>query len=202
VGLVILDPAVGGMYALAHGLAKAGLFLLAGQVGRDLSRWTVSSLPLQQALPLWCGALSIAGAPPLLGFWAKEGLSRNLSGPASSVLLVAMVGTAAVYARLCLRPLALPSGWPPLGTVLLALLLLGSGLFLAPLPPQGSIFKTLGVLAAGVALQQMLELGRRFESPQLKLPQLERLDDLLGGMAVMAALLMGLLLQGGVQWPA
>ena len=202
VGLVILDPAVGGMYALAHGLAKAGLFLLAGRVGRDLSRWTVSSLPLQQALPLWCGALSIAGAPPLLGFWAKEGLSRNLSGPASSVLLVAMVGTAAVYARLCLRPLALPSGWPPLGTVLLALLLLGSGLLLAPLPPQGSIFKTLGVLAAGVALQQMLELGRRFESPQLKLPQLERLDDLLGGMAVMAALLMGLLLQGGVQWPA
>jgi multicomponent Na+:H+ antiporter subunit D len=203
VGLVILDPAVGGLYALAHGLAKAGLFLLAGRVGeRNLARWRESALPLQQALPLWLGALSIAGAPPLLGFWAKEGLSRALNGPASSVLLLAMVGTAAVYARLLLRPLAPASGPLPVGPALLALVLLAGGLGLAPLPAQGSLLKAAAVLAAGAGLEMLLDLGRRPEAglgwPPL--PRLERLDDLLGGIALVGVALMALLLRGGVPW--
>ncbi len=205
VGLVILDPAVGGAYALAHGLAKAGLFLLAGQVGeRDLGRWRQSPLPLQQALPLWLGALSIAGAPPLLGFWAKEGLSRSLSGPASTLLMLAMVGTAAVFARLLLRPLALTSAGLPLGPAFLALVLLGAGLLLAPLPAQGSLLKAAAVLAAGGGLELLLELGRRATAGLrgLTLPLLERLDDLLGAIAVVVAALMALLLRGGVPWAA
>lgn len=203
VGLVILDPAVGGVYALAHGLAKAALFLLAGRVGeRNLARWRQSALPLQQALPLWLGALSIAGAPPLLGFWAKEGLSRGLSGPASGVLLVAMVGTAAVYARLLLRPLAPASGALPLGPALLALVLLASGLVLAPLPAQGSLFKAAVVLAAGACLELLLDRARRLAAvwERLTLPKLERLDDLLGGIAVVGVVLMALLLGGGMPW--
>lgn len=205
VGLVILDPRVGGLYALAHGLAKAGLFLVAGRLdSRDLERWGQSPLPLEQAIPLWLGALSIAGAPPLLGFWAKEGLSRSLSAPADSLLLAAMVGTAAVYARLCLRPLRAASGWPPLGTALLALVVLLSGLWLAPLPPQGSLLKALAVLAAGVALHWLLLLLRRGLPVvrSLGLPRLEQLDDLLGGMALVGSLLMALLLHGGLPWPA
>ena len=195
VGLVIIDPFVGGVYALTHGLAKAGLFLLAGRVGeRNLLRWRQSALPLQQAVPLWLGALSIAGAPPLLGFWAKEGLSRGVSGPASSVLLVAMVGTAAVYARLLLKPLAPASGPLPLGQALLALLLLAGGLLLAPLPAQGSLLKAAAVLVAGAGLELLLDLGRP------ALPKLERLDDLLGGIAVVGVVLMALLLGGGVPW--
>ncbi|MFO7628238.1 MAG: proton-conducting transporter membrane subunit [Prochlorococcaceae cyanobacterium] len=205
VGLVLLDPTVGGLYALAHGLAKAGLFLLAGRLGeRNLQRWRLTPLPLQQAVPLWLGSLSIAGAPLLLGYWAKEGLSRSLSGPAAAVLLLVMVGTAAVYARLLLRPLARFSGWPPLGSALLALVLLASGLLLAPLPPQGSLLKALAVLAAGVGLELLLELSRRAPAawPRLALPKLERLDDLLGGMAVIGAALMLVLLGGGLAWPA
>lgn len=205
VGLVILDPAVGGAYALAHGLAKAGLFLLAGRVGeRDLTRWRQSPLPMQQALPLWLGALSIAGAPPLLGFWAKEGLSRSLSGPASTALLLAMVGTAAVYARLLLRPLAPASTGLPLGSALLALVLLGGGLLLAPLPAQGSLLKAAAVLAAGAGLELLLDRGRRATAAlrDLALPSLERLDDLLGSIAVVGAAVMALLLRGGVPWPA
>lgn len=203
VGLVILDPAVGGVYALAHGLAKAGLFLLAGQVGeRDLARWRRSPLPLQQGLPLWLGALSIAGAPPLLGFWAKEGLSRSLSGPASTVLLLAMVGTAAVYARLLLRPLAPAGAGLPPGPALLALVLLAGGLLLAPLPAQGSLLKTGAVLAAGACLELLLDGARRATAGLrgLALPALERIDDLLGGIAVVGAALMALLLRGGLPW--
>ena len=208
VGLVILDPAVGGFYALAHGLAKAGLFLVAGRVpSRDLHSWSRTALPLQQAVPLWLGALSIAGAPPLLGFWAKERLSSSLTAPASTALLVAMVGTAAVYARLCLRPLSWPGeglpAVPPLGTVLIALLLL-SGLWLAPLPAQGSLLKALAVLAAGMVLQLLLEPLRRRAWPDqpVALPQLDRLNDLLGGMAVVGSLLMVLLIGGAGPWRA
>lgn len=203
VGLVILDPAVGGAYALAHGLAKAGLFLLAGLGGeRDLARWRESPLPLQQALPLWMGALSIAGAPPLLGFWAKEGLSRSLSGPASTMLLLAMVGTAAVYSRLLLRPLAPASSGLLLGPTLLALVLLAGGLLLAPLPAQGSLLKTAAVLTAGAGLELLLDGARRATAGHrhLALPALERLDDLLGGIAVMGTALMALLLRGGMPW--
>ncbi len=205
VGLVILDPRVGGLYALAHGLAKAGLFLLAGRLGdRNLQRWRLTPLPLQQALPLWLGSLSIAGAPLLLGYWAKEGLSRGLTGPAAAVLVAVMVGTAAVYARLLLRPLARFSSWPPLGSALLALVLLGSGLLLAPLPPQASLLKALAILAAGGGLALLLELARQVPAwwPRPALPQLERLDDLLGGMAVIGAALMLVLLGGGLPWPA
>jgi multicomponent Na+:H+ antiporter subunit D len=205
VGLVILDPAVGGFYALAHGLAKAGLFLLAGRVGeRNLQRWRLHPLPLQQALPLWLGALSIAGAPPLLGFWAKQGLSRSLEGPAGIALLLAMVGTAAVYARLLLRPLAPLSGGVSLGQALLALVLLGGGLLLAPQPARGSLLKAAAVLAAGAGLERLLDLVRRAAdgSPRFVLPQLERLDDLLGGLAVVGVALMAVLLGGGLPWPA
>ena len=140
-----------------------------------------------------------------MGFWAKQDLSRSLSGPASSLLLVAMVGTAAVYARLCLRPLQWPllGAWPPLGTALLALALLVGGLVLAPLPPQGSLFKAVAVLAAGLGLQQLLDWGRNRQAGHvLVLPRLEGLQDLLGGMALVGSVLMGLLWRGGVPWPA
>ena len=207
VGLVILDPGVGGSYALAHGLAKAGLFLVAGkQANRDLRSWRLAPLPWHQAVPLWLGALSIAGAPPLLGFWAKQDLSRSLSGPASSLLFLAMVGTAAVYARLCLRPLQWPlqRAWPPLGTALLALVLLVAGVVLAPLPPQGSLLKAGAVLAAGLGLQQLLDWLRNRLAPEraIGLPRLEGLQDLLGGMALVGSVLMALLSRGGVPWPA
>ncbi len=186
-------------------LSQVGLFLLAGRLGdRNLQRWRLTPLPLQKALPLWLGSLSIAGAPLLLGYWAKEGLSRSLTGPAAEVLLVVMVGTAAVYARLLLRRLTGFSNWPPLGSALLALVLLGSGLLLAPLPPQASLLKALAILAAGGGLALLLELARQVPAwwPRPALPQLERLDDLLGGMAVIGAALMLVLLGGGLPWPA
>jgi multicomponent Na+:H+ antiporter subunit D len=206
VGLVILNPLVGGTYALAHGLAKAGLFLLAGRVGeRDLRRWGQTPLPLQHALPLWLGALSIAGAPPLLGFIAKDDLSATIGGSAAVVLQGAMVGTAAVYARLCLRPLQGGQAWPAPGTALLALVLLVAGLARTPLVPDGSWWKALQVLFAGTGLHLLLELLRRARPQGLAslLPPLERLEDLLGGIAVTGAVLMGvLLLAGGAPWLA
>lgn len=81
-------------------------------------------------------------------------------------------------------------------------MLLAGGLLLAPLPAQGSLLKTGAVLAAGAGLEFLLDGARRATAGLrgLTLPALERIDDLLGGIAVVGAALMALLLRGGLPW--
>lgn len=154
-GLVLLSPASGAMYALAHGLAKACLFLLAGRLGsRDLTTWRLQPLPSALGVPWLLASLSIAGAPFLLGFWTKAQLSAGVerSGAAGALpdgLLLAMVGTAVVYARLCWRPIRWQPGGLPVGPWLLAGLLLLGGLALGPLPPLETTTKPWGFWPSG-----------------------------------------------------
>jgi multicomponent Na+:H+ antiporter subunit D len=212
-GLVLLNPAVGGTYALAHGLAKAALFLVAGHVpSRRLASWARQPLAPALALPLLLASLSIAGAPLLLGFWSKQALfTPPLTGfpglPAALagwLLPLLGVGTAAVYARLCWLPFRQPAsgaGLPAPGAVLLASLLLLAGL--VPLlttttaaDPQ-ALGKALAVLAAGAGVEALRQLGQARSLPGVRLADLEQFGDLLGGMAVMGAGLVLLLLG----WP-
>jgi formate hydrogenlyase subunit 3/multisubunit Na+/H+ antiporter MnhD subunit len=65
------------LYLLAHGIAKGGLFLCAGIIEhgthtKDMSRMggLVRQMPVTAAAYLVC-ALSIAGIPPLAGFFGK-----------------------------------------------------------------------------------------------------------------------------------
>jgi len=197
-GLAVLVPAVAGFYALSHGLAKASLFLLSRHFpSRRLEIWTQNPLPLQVWLPLQLASLSIAGCPLLVGFLAKESLLKQLPGPSGLLVTSLAVGTAAVYARLWGWPLLGRSdqgsqapGWrASAGVLLLSLaLLLAVGLgpagpswegFLLVAPSAASL-KALAILAAGWLLHQLLQTLRTL----LKLPNLERLDDLLGGLAV------------------
>ncbi|SBO42133.1 proton-conducting transporter membrane subunit [Cyanobium sp. NIES-981] len=223
-GLVLLSPATGAVYALAHGLAKACLFLLAGRLGsRDLRTWRLQPLPAALGLPWYVASLSIAGAPFLLGFWTKDQLASVVGAgsgmlPVPQVLVLAMAGTAAVYARLCWRPIRWEWAPPAPGPWLLAALLLVGGLALGPLPPPGSAGKALGVLAFGLGLFSgltLIALGlqrRRLPASDplpvpwpaplpLPLPDLERLQELLGGLAVVGAVLVGLLMPREVLWP-
>ena len=118
-GLVVLSPAAGGSYALAHGLAKATLFLLTPRFpSRQLSGWRQRPLPLATALPLGLASLSICGLPLLLGGIAKADLGAALDGAlgggalgggAALLLNLASVGTTAVYARLWGMPLQSPT---------------------------------------------------------------------------------------------
>jgi len=222
VGLVLLNPVVGGAYALAHGLAKAALFLVAGHVpSRRLASWAGQPLPPALAVPLLLASLSIAGAPLLLGFWSKQALfTPPLTGfpglPAAlAVWLLPLlgVGTAAVYARLCWLPLRLGGGLPAPGALLLAAVLVLAGLFplLIPLsspdlqtaallsaaPPLAATGKALAVLAAGAGVEALRQLALRCRLAGLHLGDLEQFGDLLGGMAVMGAGLVLLLLG----WP-
>ncbi len=201
-GLVVLAPAAGGLYALGHGLAKAALFLVARRFpGRDLAGWAGRPLPVGVLVPVWIASLSIVGVPPLLGFFAKAGLDRALPEPTGLLLSLLTVGTAAVYARLWGAPLlaAAPSSPPPAMTppepawspgvllLLLALVLLGAAEATRTWSPQllPAAAKAGLVLAAGMGLHRLLQPLRR--SPWFRLPDLEGFPDLVGGIGVVGA---------------
>jgi hypothetical protein len=157
----------------------------------------------QASLSLWGWlGLSIAGAPFLLGHGAKTLLFSTplagfagLSAPTAAWLLPLLsVGTAAVYARILWVPIRSgPQAQAP-GALLLALLLLWP-LWLIPLgssplalpSPAASLAKTLAVLAAGAGVEALRRALAGLRLPGVPLPDLERLVDLLGGMAVVGA---------------
>lgn len=207
-GMVLLVPAAGGLYALAHGLAKAALFLVSERLPAvSLDAWRAQALPWRHGAPLLLASLSIAGAPPLLGFLAKEQVSMALDDPKAGLLpaavLLLSVGTAAVYARLWRLPhnaaMVAEEGLPasPGALLLVAALLL---LNLTPwaleawitLMGQGmttALLKSAGLLLAGLALQRLWPTG----ASGFRLPDLEGFDDLLGGIALVGAALVLLL---------
>jgi multicomponent Na+:H+ antiporter subunit D len=224
VGLVLLNPSVGGLVALAHGLAKACLFLAAGHVpSRRLQDWSSRPLPIALALPLLLASLSIAGAPPLLGFWSKQALFTAPLQQLTSLPTLLSIGTAAVYARICWLSVRLSPGVPSLGALLLIVPLLFGPLLLLPVAGVATgpvaLTKALAVLAAGAGVEALRQLvsGLRpatavgLQPGRLRLPDLERLTDLIGSMAVMGSALMLLLLwrrptlvgleEAGVAWP-
>lgn len=187
-GLMILSPAAGGAMALSHGLAKAGLFLTARHwPSRSLQGWSGRPLTWSLQLPLWLGALSIAGVAPLVGFSAKTQLETALSPPLAWAVLLLSIGSVALYARLCRAPWDLspraPRSW---GALLLSLPLLIAGVaFGAGRLTAGDLLKSLTVLLVGVVLDQALERLRWRE--RVALPQLDRLPDLLGGLGLIGA---------------
>lgn len=216
VGLVLLNPPVGGLYALSHGLAKGALFLVAGRAAsRSLARWPSQPLPAGLALPLALAGLSIAGAPLLLGYGAKQLLfSPPLGGfaglpvaTAGWLLPLLSVGTAAVYARLLWGrfqpgPLLQAPGALLLALLLLLAPLMGSASLALP-ASAGALGKALAVLAAGAGMEALRRTGAGMRVPDLPLPNLERLVDLLGGMALVGGglllALLGLALPLGVE---
>jgi multicomponent Na+:H+ antiporter subunit D len=206
-GMVLLVPAAGGLYALAHGLAKAALFLVSARLPAvSLDGWRAQALPWRHGAPLLLASLSIAGAPPLLGFLAKEQLSVGLAGPQAGLLPIAVlllsVGTAAVYARLWRLPCnaAMEKDGQPASP---GALLLVAALLLLNLTPwaqeawnilmgQGmtdALLKSAGLLLAGLGLQRLWPTG----ASGFRLPDLEGFDDLLGGVALVGAALVLLL---------
>ncbi|MEB3157251.1 MAG: proton-conducting transporter membrane subunit [Cyanobacteriota bacterium] len=190
-GLVVLTPAAGGVMALSHGLAKAGLFLTARHwPGRSLRDWRKRPLAWSLLPPLWMGSLSVAALPPLLGFTAKKQLQASLTPELSMAVLLLSIGSVAVYVRLFLAPATRsperPTCW---GALLLTLPLLLAGLAVnAGRVSAADALLGLVVLALGLLLHLGLETLRNDGIPSL--PQLDRLPDLLGGLGVVGAFLL------------
>jgi len=233
-GLVVILPAVGGLYALGHGLAKAALFLLARHIADPaLAGWRQRPLAPRLWWPLMLASLSIAGLPPLLGFLAKEQLSSQLPAAAGWLVTALGAGTVAVYARIWTAPVRPQSdaaaGASPqasTGATLLvgALVLLSVSPWVLPLwtamAPDalaGAMLKSGLVFAAGLMLHRLLSApgftaasapafataSTTASAPALDpaappaappwRPPLEGLDELLGAIVLLGAVLVVLL---------
>ncbi|MEM0983489.1 MAG: hydrogen gas-evolving membrane-bound hydrogenase subunit E [Planctomycetota bacterium] len=119
-GEIGAEAAVG--YLLAHALFKACLFLIAGSTTHATGSKDIETLGgLRRAMPLTAaaaliGGLSMAGAPPLLGFVGKELLLKATTHPPESFILwkkaVVLTGMVTVSAVLTVMVSVLV-GWRP-----------------------------------------------------------------------------------------
>lgn len=208
-GLTVLSPAAGGLMALAHGLAKAVLFLVVGQAPtRQLSKWPTLRLAAPLAVPLLVAAASIAGFPGLLGWLGKTSLETAVPPWLAAAVSVLGIGSTAVLLRLW--PWGTPEtmgGLEGPATTMdrqlslafpLALLALPLGMvLLSPLLPQAwpmatafdppKALKSLAVLGAGTVLHLLLR--RPWPEQQGRTLALEGFEDLLGGIALTGAAL-------------
>jgi multicomponent Na+:H+ antiporter subunit D len=158
VGFILISPAIGAIYAFAHGAAKACLFLCAGRVkDRDLLQLKKKRVPWPIAAPMLLAALSIAGCPFVFGFYAKYKVSAAFSGWTYGVVTLASIGTAALLTPVILMPWKSGS-WKTAPTwqapTLLAVVLLLGGLSAGPYSLLPGV-KAIGVLAAGMVLHKL-----------------------------------------------
>lgn len=185
VGFILAAPEVGGFYALAHGLVKAALFLLAGQLpSRRLAVLQQEGMPRALGIPWTLACCSMAGFPLLAGFGAKVLTMQHLLPWQVWGMTGAAVGTATIYAGAFLlpwKPLAVPltaGFWAAMG-VLLGGLAVANGVYDEAFTWE-SVWKSLVIIACGWGLYwgAVRRVG-------VRLPLgLERLEHLLGMMSV------------------
>jgi multicomponent Na+:H+ antiporter subunit D len=194
-GWLLVVPAAAGFYALAHGLAKAALFLTIDQLPhRDVAVLQHQPMPRSLWFPLALGSLSISGTPGLVGFGAKVLTLESLGSWPAVAMNGAALGTAAVYAKFmflphCAKPPEAGGDTPSLGQGLALVLLLG-GVVVASLVDLEvytwpNVAKVVALLGGGWLVYGL----RRWLMP-LRLPGgLEEFDHLIGGMSVMLVVL-------------
>jgi len=105
VGFAISVPALGPFYAASHGIAKAWLFLSAGNMpGRSIEYLQKKGVELSSWLPMVFGALVIAGIPGSALYIAKGLAMSYLEDWRLILLYLASLGTAVYYSKLMLIP--------------------------------------------------------------------------------------------------
>ncbi|MEM9809187.1 MAG: cation:proton antiporter, partial [Cyanobacteria bacterium P01_D01_bin.56] len=171
-GFVLAAPPVAGIYALSHGLAKACLFLVAGNLpSRKFQELRQTAIPF----PLWAMAtlasLSIAGFPLLAGFGAKTLTLKSLETWHAVGLTIAAVGTAIAFARFVFLPfkstLAMPvssSLWP--ATMLLLVSLVVTNNFSLETYTVANLLKALLIVAIGWLIYAVVIRPIRLELPR------------------------------------
>ncbi|MEO1432283.1 MAG: cation:proton antiporter [Cyanobacteria bacterium J06633_8] len=188
-GWILAAPLQGGYYALAHGLAKAALFLTAGNLpSRNIKQLQWQPIDTPTWVVLVIASLSISGCPLLTGYSAKVLTMKNLLSWQEIAMNVAVVGTVTVYARFIF--LLRGEGQKPKPGFWAAIVLLLGWLITANvLYPQGysweSVTKALVTIAVGWLLYWLI-----FKSTSLKLPRvLEEFEHLIGVMSVVTVVL-------------
>jgi multicomponent Na+:H+ antiporter subunit D len=104
-GFILAAPAVGGFYALTHGLVKSSLFLIAGSLpSRNFKELQNKPINTTIWIPLFIASLSISGFPFLAGFGAKVLTMKNLESWQFIAMNVAAVGTSISFAKFIFLP--------------------------------------------------------------------------------------------------
>lgn len=214
-GFILAAPAVGGFYALTHGLVKAALFLIVGHLpSRDIKVLQQSLLPTSIWIALAIASFSISGFPLLSGFGAKVLTTQNLVPWQVIGMNLAALGTAISFAKFIFLPHARPRKWEekleemaeqtskitltsgfwPAMVVLLGGLVLANGLYYEAYT-IANIVKPLLTIGAGWLAYLLL-----FQNLSIKLPRVaEEFDHLIGGMSLMLIVLFWLSVGGIVR---
>ena len=193
-GFILAAPAVGGFYALTHGLVKSALFLISGNLSsRDIKVLKQNPMPTSIWVTLAIASFSISGFPLLAGFGAKVLTSKNLVPWQVIGMNIAALGTAISFAKFIFLPHAhsselptdtvKPGYWPAL-VLLLGGLVLANGLYYEAYS-LNNVVKPLATIAAGWLAYLLI-----FQKLSVKLPRLaEQFDHLIGAMSLMLTLL-------------
>jgi multicomponent Na+:H+ antiporter subunit D len=200
VGFVLATPATAGFYALTHGLAKAALFLIAGNLpSRDLRDLRQTPLPLTLWSVLAIASLSVAGCPLLAGFAAKALTLKALESWQWIVMNLAAVGTTIVFAKFIFLPFSQQSA-PKTSSKLT------TGFWLAVLLPIGGLIVINGLHLDAYTVENLIKslitiglgwllyfLILRRLTIQLS-RGLEQFEQLIGVMSLVLFLLFGMVM--------
>lgn len=188
-GFILAAPSVGGFYALAHGLVKSSLFLIAGSLpSRNLKELKQKPIDTKIWIALVIASLSISGFPMLVGFGAKTLTVKNLGSWQAIAMNVAAVGTAISFAKFIFLPrggqtVAKPGFWP--AVLLLLAGLIGANAFDLQAYTLENMLKAIAILGVGWLAYFLI-----FQRTAIKLPRmLEEFDHLVGFMSLISLLL-------------
>jgi multicomponent Na+:H+ antiporter subunit D len=184
-GWILVAPAVGGLYALAHGIVKSALFLIVGNLpSRNFKELQQKSIDPSLWIVLLIASLSMSGFPLLVGFGAKVSTLKNLLPWQETIMNLAAVGTVITFAKFIFLPLGnknrVSSGfWLAVSMLLGGLFATNAFYFEAY--SWANIAKSMAIIAGG-----WLAYGLIFKRLTLRLPQiLEQFDHLTGLMVLM-----------------
>ena len=196
-GFILAAPAVGGFYALTHGLVKSALFLISGNLSsRDIKVLKQNPIPRSIWVALAIASFSISGFPLLAGFGAKVLTSKNLVPWQVIGMNIAAFGTAISFAKFIFLPhiheptesTLKPGFWPAL-VLLLSGLVLANGLYYEAYSVS-NVVKPLATIAAGWLAYLLI-----FQKLSIKLPRAaEQFDHLIGTMSLMLTFLFWMVL--------
>ncbi|MBD2311667.1 cation:proton antiporter [Desertifilum sp. FACHB-1129] len=198
-GWIMVAPAAGGFYALAHGLAKAALFLTAGNLpSRNLKELEQKPINTKLWLVLVMGSLSMSGFPLFIGFSAKILTLKSLTFWPTLAMNIAAIGTAILYAKFIFLPHQPQDPKDPspvklgywLATgLLIAGLFIGNGFYYEAYTLE-NIVKVLAIIGVGWLIHRVLIQHFAFKIPLI----LEEFDHIIGVMSLMLVLLFWMVL--------
>jgi multicomponent Na+:H+ antiporter subunit D len=193
-GFILAAPAVGGFYALSHGLVKSTLFLIAGALpSRNFKDLQQKPVDYNIWFALAIASLSISGFPLLVGFGAKVLTVKSLVSWQAIAMNIAAVGTAISFAKFIFLPRGAKEGgsvhptqpgfWPAV-ILLIVSLIVTNGIYYQAYTFE-NILKALATIGVGWLAYYFI-----FKKSTLKLPRVfEQFEHLVGTMSLILILL-------------